>query len=196
MIPSSKALCTRIHAAALAALALVVAGGNASAAPIARTTNNGAYATAGGVDASGCVWLYLSAWRSGTNAAPQTSLYYEMFDACAGQSVGFGSGLIPNTALRVGSKSITLSVRVATTATFYTEGPTGTITLTVRPSGLGEFTYSGHTTSVFPGAVVKAHGSWTYKAAAAAGSVLATSFDRLEGEIGEGRDKQIEFQRN
>ena len=142
------------------------------------------------------MWFYVGVSRTGSKAAPQTSLYYNLYDACAQQYVGSGYGNIPNAAFKTVGKQATLNVRVGATATFYNEGPAGAISLTFTADDAFRETFSGHRTFASPGLIVKAHGSWSFTAATVSGTVITTTFDQVPGYTGESRDKQIEFERS
>jgi hypothetical protein len=74
-------------------LSVVVLAGthvSAFADPVAKITNNGAYASAFGIEETGCVATYVSAERSGSKTATQTWLYYDVYDLCASQSIALG----------------------------------------------------------------------------------------------------------
>ena len=180
-----------------AAVTLLMAGMTASAfaGPVTRVKGNGAYLSVSGYDASGCIYSSLTAAKTGTNAAPQTFLYYDMYDLCAGQWIGSGNGYIPNSALKVGNKTATLAVTPSSTADFYTEGLTGPIRLTLKADGVESASFSGHWRAEFSGHTYQSHGAWTSKSAAVTGAIFGAAAESLIGSLGDSRDRYIEIDR-
>jgi hypothetical protein len=188
-ISSARRLGT-IRIAMLTAAALASANTVALAGPVTKFTNEGGYASVGGSD--GCLLFFLEVSRYGAHTTQQTFLYYEVYDVCVGQSVAYGSGTIPNSALVVNkNKNTTLSVAVATTSTFFTSGTTGNISLTFAPDTTFEHTFSGHSTTAYPNRVIRWHGSWTYTAAIVSGTLITANVTSPSGQIGQGRGREI-----
>jgi hypothetical protein len=167
----------------------------AAAGQVARSTGNGTYISVSGSDTSGCIWFYMYASRGGTTQAPQTYVYYDVYNGCSGQWIAYGGGRVANTALKATKKSATLNVTSANNADFYSEGSTGSVTLTITADGLGSYSYSGHSRSEFAGHMYQSHGTWTSKTATASGSILGFDIGNASASLGEGRDKVIEIER-
>jgi hypothetical protein len=180
----------------IAALVLTVLelGGTASAGVVAKHRGNGAFASVYGTDTSGCRWIYLDVSRGGTTAAPQTWLYYDVFDACNGQTESRGFGQIPNSDLKVSQKSTVLTTTPSSNGEFYAEGAAGSINITWTADGAFTSTYSGHSRVEYADRLVQSHGSWTYSSASAQGQLLSTTVSNV-GSIGSGRDRFLEVEK-
>jgi len=183
------------HLTGLTVLVSMLAAATASAGPVTRSKGNGDYINVSGTDSSGCIWFYLYAVRTGTEAATQTYLFYDVYDRCTGLWIAYGSGSVPNTALKTTKKSATVALDAVSSATFYSEGAAGSIDVTLTADGLYSYSYSGHSRSEYAGHLYQSHGSWTSDSAAAAGSVLGFSFSAASGSVGESRDKYMEIDR-
>jgi hypothetical protein len=188
---SQSACARRIAAFALAALTTVTS--LASAGPVSKFTNEGAYALAYGSD--GCLYAFLDVSRGGPKSAPQTFLYYELYDMCSSwQLLAYGSGMIQNSAFRVDKKSGTLSVTTDASPTFFTYGATGTISLTFTPDREYQQTFTGHSSVSYLDRTIKWHGSSSYTTAKVSGTFIGWTIGQLSGELGEGRGKEITFE--
>jgi len=193
---SSGRSCARLRrVAVLSILVLAATHTSAFADPVAKFTNNGAYAFAYGVDVSGCVSTYVSVDRSGTKAAPQTWLYYNLYDRCASETIAFGYGTIPSTAFKVANQKISLNVNVATVGTLYREGITGTISLTFVADGAFKVTFSGHQTWSYPDFTLKEHGSWSASTSTVTGTLMNVNVASIQGQTGESLDREKQFER-
>jgi hypothetical protein len=192
---STLKLHTALRYLAVTAFVCALATGNAFAGQTARSTGNGAYINVSGTDTSGCVWFYVYASKGGTTQAPETYMYYDIYNQCTGQWVAYGGGRIANSALKATKTSATLVVSPAGAAGFTTEGYTGSLNLKVTADGLYSSTYSGHAKTEYTGHMYQSHGSWTSKSATATGSLLGFDLAAVSASIGEGRDKAIEIER-
>lgn len=183
------------HFAALAVLVSVLTAATASAGPVTRSNGNGAFVSVFGTDSSGCIWLYLYASRGGTAQAPDTYMFYDVYNQCTSQWIAYGSGRVANAALKTTKKSATLTLDAASSADFYTEGATGSLDVTVTVDGLYSSSYSGHSRTEYAGHVYQSHGSWTWGSATATGSILGFTFGTASASLGEGRDKFMDIDR-
>jgi hypothetical protein len=156
--------------------------------------SNGAFAQAYGYDATGCRWFYLYVAKGGTTAAPQTYLYYDIYDSCAG-AWSWGNGTIPNVDFKVGSRSITLKTTPANASGFFTEGESLAISLTFTPDRVYSVTWSGHSRTEYHGHVVQRHGSGTQGTAAITGTVGGMALGTVSAESGTSREHYMEFDR-
>jgi hypothetical protein len=181
----------------IAALAVIVPalGSTASAGVVAKHRGNGAFANFYGSDTTGCRWIYLDVSRGGTQSAPQTWLYYDVYDACTGRTESFGSGLIPNSDLRVSQKSTVLTTTPSTNGQFYAEGAAGSIDITWTSDGAYTYTFSGHTRLEYSDRLVQSHGSWTYATAGAQGQLLSVAVSNVYAFMGSGRDRFVEVEK-
>ena len=167
----------------------------ASADAPAKFTTNGAYVEVWGTDPSGCVQLLVHAAKGGKGIATETTMHYWLYDGCTNTYLAFGGGRIPNDAFHVTSKQATLVFSPAPSPTFYAEGATGTIAVTIEPNGVYSSTSSGHSRVEYAGHVTKSHGTWSYETAAASGSVLGYVMGNVFASLGESRNKTIEIER-
>ena len=165
------------------------------AEPPAKSKGNGAYMEAFGSDSTGCVWSSVYVSRTGTTAAPQTWMWYDVYDRCAGARIAFGYGVVANATFKVTNKARRLIVTPSANANFHVEGATGSIDLTLASDGLSSYTYSGHSRSEYMGHVYQSHGSWTSATATVSGNVLGFVAGNMSGWFGEGRDRFMEFDR-
>ena len=186
---------TDITLAVVATIALIAGTpGTAHAQRVGKYKSNGAYAYTSGTDASGCRYFYLSVSRGGTNAAPQTYMYVDMYDSCSG-AWSWGSGTIPNADFKTGTKTVTLKTNGANTNTYFVEGDTLPISLTFTKTSAFSSSWSGHSRTEYYGHVVQHHGSGTYTSARVTGTIGGASVDVTWAETGSGRDHYIEFDR-
>jgi hypothetical protein len=179
------------------ALTLVAVAGfdvPASAGPVFKMTNEGAYAYA--VGSEGCVFLYLDVGRYGTTGAQRTWLYYDLYDSCRWESIAWGSGEIPNEAFTLNKKSATLQLNVAATPTLFTQGATGDISLVFERDQAVVSNFTGHSTTSYADRTVKWHGSAVYTTAMVSGQFLVTSFARLYGGTGQGKGRELTIERS
>ena len=172
-----------------------ITAGSLAAGETVKSTNNGAYMVAQGTDSSGCVSLWLYVGRSGTKAAPTTWMNYSVYDMCAGQSIGSGDGVVPNTTFKITGNRNTLTITPSAVAGFNTQGLTGQIKATVTADGLYSSTYSGHSRWEYAGHVSQSHGMWTSQSATVSGNLLGFQFGSAAGSIGENRDRQMQIDR-
>ena len=169
--------------------------GAAIAGPVEKSSMNGGFITVGGYDSSGCTWMYIYAGKAGTTAAPQTWLSYDVYDTCGGQWVASGSGLIPNSALKVGNKTATLVVTPSASATFTVyQGAVSSIQLTFAANDSYSSTTSGHTRVEYAGHAYQTHGSWTEKNANVSGTVMGFNPGSYAG-FGQSREKTMTIDR-
>lgn len=194
-MPSTFTRNTALHIVGLVLVLLAVTGGSASAGQTARSKSNGAYVFASGNDASGCVWFYLSASRGGTTQAPETYLYYDMYNQCTNQWIAYGGGRVANTTLKTTNKRATLLITPTSSSDFHVEGIAGTLSITWTADGLYSSTYSGHSRTEYGDHVYQSHGSWTSRSAKAAGSILGFDLGNTSASLGEGRDRYMEIER-
>ncbi|HZB26073.1 MAG TPA: hypothetical protein VE379_08065 [Vicinamibacterales bacterium] len=167
----------------------------ASADAAAKFTTNGAYVEVWGTDASGCVRLFVHAGRGGRGVAAETTMHYWLYNECTNTYLAYGSGRIANDALHVTNKQATLVFSPSPSATFYAEGATGTIALTIEANGVYSTTSSGHSRVEYAGHVTKSHGTWSYESAVASGSILGFVTGNVFASLGESRNKTIEIER-
>lgn len=166
-----------------------------AAAEVRKSKGNGAYISASGTDASGCVWSELYVSRTGTKAAPQTWMYYYVYNTCSGEWIAYGDGLIANTSLKTTQKAATLTVTPTASANFYAAGSAGPMQITVTADGAYSYSYSGHSRAEYGGHIYQSHGAWTYQSATVSGTIFGMAFANMHGQIGEGRDKYMEIDR-
>jgi hypothetical protein len=177
-------------------LALSMTGAPALfAGQVVRSKGNGAYVEAWGTDTTGCVWTYVNVSKGGTKAAPQTWMYYDVYDYCSGQWIAYGGGSISNTSLKVTGTTAKVTMTTSANASFYTEGLTGSVQLTFTADGFESSTYSGHYRSEYAGHKYQSHGTWTRQSATVSGSLLGYTIANMNGYFGEGRDKYMEIER-
>jgi hypothetical protein len=148
---------TTFRAFSLTMLVLGLAPGVGFADPPVKWKGNGAFIDVNVTDGS-CLsmWVYVS--KGGPTTAPQTHVYYHVWDQCAMETFAYGEGLIPNTAFKVAKGVATLAFTPKVGATFVATGPLGAITLTVTPNGEYTSTFSGHSEYTYPGHVFRTHG--------------------------------------
>jgi hypothetical protein len=187
---------TAVHTLGLALGLLAVTANTASAGQVYHFKNNGAYAEMSGSDSTGCIWFYVSVSRGGTMQAPETNAYYEMYNQCTSESVGWGSGRVANTSFKTSKKGATLTLSPSASADFSTSGAVGTLSITWIVDGVWSYSYSGHSRQEYAGTVYQTHGSWTYKTAKAAGTILGVEIGEAWTQIGEGRDRYMEIERS
>ena len=179
---------------ALTTLAWATSIAAAFAEPPAKSKGNGAQMSVSGVDSTGCIWSYVYASRTGTTAAPQTWMSYDVYNGCSREWIASGHGLVPNTTLKVTNK-VTLSLTPSANSNFYLDGATGSIQLTLTPNGVSSYRYSGHSRSEFMEHVYQSHGSWSEASASVSGHVLGFAAGNMSGWFGEGRDRYMEIDR-
>lgn len=167
----------------------------ANAQPISRYKSNGAYAVVDDYDSSGCRYVYVYVSRGGTNAAPQTYLYFYVYDFCANTVPATGSGTIANTALKISGRTVTLKTTATDSATFSSEGDATTISLTFTRNGSYSESFSGHSRVESFGNTVQRHGSWTSTNASVSGTIGGSAISAAWGNTGTGREHYIEFER-
>ena len=165
------------------------------AQPAAKSKGNGAYMSVSGTDSSGCVWSYIYVSKTGTTAAPQTWMSYDVYNGCTGEWIAYGHGLIANTRFKVTNKGATLVITPSAGANFYTAGASGTLNLTLMADGVSSYSYSGHWRSEYLGHVYQSHGSWTSQSASVTGSMLGFAPGNMSGSFGTGRDRYMEINR-
>lgn len=188
---SRNAMAHILFTAALAAFITTPA----FAGDITKSKGNGAYIAISGQDASGCIWSYLYVSRGGTTAAPETWMSYDVYNSCSGEWIAYGGGNVANASFKVTRQGATLVMSPTSSAKFSTYGVTGPIQLTLAADGLSSYSYSGHSRSEYAGHVYQSHGSWTSQSATVTGTLLGFAVGRMQGSFGEGRDKQMEFDR-
>jgi hypothetical protein len=181
----------------IASIAMIVLalGGTVSAGVVAKHRGNGAFANVFGPDASGCKWIYLDVGRGGTTAAPQTWLYYDVYDGCTGLTESRGWGAIPNSDLKVSQKSTVLTTTPSANSEFYAEGAAGSINITWKADGSYTYTFSGHSRVEYADRLMQSHGSWTNNTAAVEGQLLSVTVANIPGSIGSGRDRFLEIEK-
>ena len=188
-IADSQSVCAR-RMAAFAPSHLTTVNGLASAGPVSKFTNEGAYASAYG--SAGCVYVFLEVSRGGPKSAPQTFLYYELYDMCSGwRLLAGGSGMIPNSAFTVNKKGSALSMTTDASPTFFTTGATGTLSLIFTGDGAYRATITGHNSVSYLDRTIRWHGSSSYGSAGVSGTLLGWTISQLSGQLGEGRGKEI-----
>jgi hypothetical protein len=166
----------------------------AQAEQVGKYKSNGAYANTNGTDGTGCRYFSISVARGGTTAAPQTYLYYDVYDACAG-AWSWGNGTIPNAAFKTGNKTMALNFTGSTSGGFYAEGEPLAIALTFTKDSSFTEKWSGHSRWEYFGHVVQHHGSGTRNSATLSGTIGGSAAQAFWAEIGTGRDRWIEFDR-
>jgi hypothetical protein len=184
-----------LHSVGIALVLLTVTGSSATAGQTARSKGNGAYVSASGNDASGCLWFYLSASRGGTAQAPETYVYYDIYNQCTSQWIAYGGGRVANTTLKTTKKSATLLITPTASADFHVEGIAGSLSVTWAADGLYSSTYSGHSRTEYGDHVYQSHGSWTSRSAKVAGNILGFDLGNASASLGEGRDRYMEIER-
>ena len=189
----TKAFSSRILVLTAAAVAVAA---SAASAENRKFKANGSYISVEGYDTSGCVWTAIYVNRGGTRAQPQTYLSYYSVDVCTWTELAYGWGTISNAAFKISGHRATLDVSPASVAGFEAAGNTGRIQLTVEAGSVWTYEYSGHERSTSATYTVQRHGSATYKSAQATGRMFGAQIDQLGGELGEGRDMYLEFERN
>jgi len=177
--------------AALVLIALTTVNTLAFSGPVSKFTNDGAYARFYGY--SGCLWVYLDVGRGGPKQTPHTWLYYEMYDHCSGwELLASGSGTVPNSAFTTSNKGADFSVTTSNSPGLFTTGATGDISVSFTRDGIYQYTFTGHSSvSYLDRTTIKWHGSSSFGTATASGTLIGATVSQLNGEIGEGRDRQI-----
>ena len=165
------------------------------AEPPAKWKGNGALMEVFGSDSTGCIGSYVYVSRTGTTAAPQTWMWYDVYDRCASARIAFGYGLVANATFKVTNKSVTLVITPSNNANFTAEGVTGSIQLTLTADGVSSYRFSGHSRWEYLGQVYQSHGSWISRSASVSGNVLGFEAATMSGSFGEGRDRYIEIDR-
>src|SRR5438874_2162558 len=133
---------TGLRLTVIAVLFSAITATTARAGQIARSTANGAYINVSGTDTSGCIWFYVYASRGGTTQAPETYAYYDVYNGCTGQWIAYGGGRVANTALKTTKKSATLTLTSTSSADFYSDGNSGSVSFTLAADGLYSSSYS------------------------------------------------------
>ena len=174
-------------------LVTAAATGSATAAPN-KFQSNGRYISMWATDASGCVFVSVSAARGGATAEqPQTFLNYYVWDGCAGTYLGWGYGVIPNADLVFKGKTATLTTAPSASAIFAVEGTPGALRLTARANGVYSTTSTGQWRTEYPGVVVRSKGTSTYTSADATGDVLGLNVFNVSAEMGSNRQRVLEI---
>jgi hypothetical protein len=187
-----KAFATRVLTLTAAAVAVVA---SAASAETGKFKANGSYISLSGYDASGCIWTAIYVHRGGTRAQPQTYMSYYAADFCTSTEVAYGWGTISNAAFKVNGKRATLDIKPASVPGFEAAGNTGRIQLAVEADDAWTYEYSGHSRSSSETFTSQWHGSTTYKAAQAAGTLFGVRLDQMRGEFGDSRDMYLTFER-
>jgi hypothetical protein len=113
--------------------------------------------------------------RGGPINAPQTFLSYfiQQCDAFFNCVFFRGSGLIPNSDLSGGGKSLQLSTNTTGNQNFFTfAGPTGLVSVNWTVNGFFQASSSGTSQQSFPGFTFRSTGVSTFASANATGSVV------------------------
>jgi hypothetical protein len=194
-MPSTLKRNTALQIVALPLVLLALCSSDASAQQTAHSKTNGAYVSASGNDSSGCVWFYVSASRGGTPQAPETYVYYDIYNQCASQWIAYGGGRVANTALKTTKNRATLIITPVASSNFQVEGLTGSLSLTWTADGLFSVSYSGHSRAEYGDHVYQSHGSWTSRSAKTIGNILGFDVGNVSASIGEGRDRYMEIDR-
>jgi hypothetical protein len=179
----------------LAVLASILTAATASAGPVTRSNGNGTYINVSGTDSGGCIWFYLYASRGGTTQAPDTYVFYDVYNRCTSEWIAYGGGRVVNTALKTTKKSANLTLDAGSSLDFSTEGAIGSLDVTLTADGFYSSSYSGHSRTEYAGHLYQSHGSWTWESATATGSILGFTFGTASGSLGEGRDKFMDIDR-
>jgi hypothetical protein len=191
-IADAQSVCAR-RMAAVAVAILMTVNGLAAGGPVSKFTNDGAYASVSGTD--GCLYVYVYVSRGGAKSAPQTFLYYQLYDMCSNwQELANGSGTIPNSAFTVKPKGAVLSVTPKASPTFFTRGATGAVSLIFTSNGAYEETFTGHGSLSYADNTIRWHGSSSYRTASVSGTLMGWTFSQLSGQVGEGRQREISFE--
>src|SRR6266487_4481803 len=120
----------------------------------------------------------LNVSRGGPTNHPQTFLFYfvEQCDVFFNCTFFGGSGLIPNTDLSGGGKTLRLSTNTTGNPDFFTfAGPTGLISVDWKANGFFQQRQSGTFEQDFPGSRFLSNGVSTFASANATGSVIGVS---------------------
>jgi len=123
----------------------------------------------------------LNVSRGGATNNPQTFLFYfvEQCDVFFNCTFLGGSGLIANTDLSGGGKTLRLSTNTTGNPNFFTfAGPTGLISVDWQANGFFQQRQSGTLEQDFPGFRFLSTGVSTFASANAAGSVVGVSISR------------------
>jgi hypothetical protein len=179
------------------ATALMLTFGAAAAAnaqPLNKFKSNGAFAEITGSDGVGCRSFYIYIARGGTTAAPETYLYYDMYDGCT-NTWAYGSGTVPNASLVTSRNTTTIKASGAPSSSFYAEGERANISLTLTRDGVFTQRSSGHVRYEYFDHAVQRHGTWTYYSANVAGTFIGSVIAVQGATIGTGKDHYMEFDR-
>jgi hypothetical protein len=184
-----------LKAAVISAVVLIIGGSTpVGAEQTGRYKSNGAYAAAFGSDETGCRSFVVVVSRGGTTKAPETYLFYDVYDFCTDMWWS-GNGLIPNADFRTG-KTVTLVTSGLASSTFVTQAEGLPLSLTFTRSDVFTTRWSGHSRIEYLGHVVQRHGSTTNSSANISGSIGGSGVSpSSSGEIGASREHVIEFDR-
>ena len=187
--------CTTLKLATAAALMLTLGGAAfADAQPLNKYKSNGAFAEIIGSDGVGCRSFYLYIGRGGTTAAPETYLYYDMYDGCT-NIWAYGSGTVPNGSPVTSKNTVTIKASGAPSNSFYAEGERVNISLTLMKDGVFTQRSSGHVRYEYYDHAVQRHGTWTYYSANVSGTFGGSAVSAQEAITGIGKDHYMEFER-
>ena len=186
--------CTTLKLATAAALTLILGAANTNAQPVTKSKSNGAFAEIIGNDGIGCRFFYIYIARGGTTAAPETYLFYDMYDACTNTSA-YGYGTVPNGSLVTSKNTTTIKASGAPSSSFYAEGERANISLTLTRDGVFTQRSSGHVRYEYYDHAVQRHGTWTYYSANVSGTFVGSAISAQGASIGTGKDHYMEFDR-
>lgn len=141
-----------------------------------------------------CTWMYLSVSRGGPVDAPETYLYYSVYNGCTGES-SWGSGRIPNRDFTVSGKKSKLNTNPTAIPEMSTGGQAGRIALTWTADQGIRWSWDGRSESITPTQRVRSRGSYDSAAASVAGSLLSFAIQTPSGQTGKNRDMYIEVVR-
>jgi len=146
-----------------------------SAAPF-RTAGDYIFLT--GLDDAGCVWSFISAYRTPSG----TTLAYDLQDFCSATDIN-GTYAIPSSALIVTPTRATLTVIT----------PNGEIRVALNRSGFSSLLSVGQVNRTFGNVSIRSHSTLSEQSTAATGVVFGRVLAGAIGTVGTSQDLYIEI---
>jgi hypothetical protein len=138
-----------------------------------------------------CSYMYVSVSRGGTASAPETYLYYDVYNYCTWE-YSSGWGRIPNSSFTVSTKRSKLKIDPASSAEMYTYGAVGSIELTWTPDNSIRWKEDGRWESITPTQRVRSRGKSESSAASVVGRMFSLSVQTESARVGKNRGKYTE----
>jgi hypothetical protein len=150
----------------------------------------GAFAYLDGSDGE-CTWYYMSVSRGGALNAPETYLYYYVYNGCTNEWA-YGNGRIPNSSFTVSGRTSRLRTDPTASPEFYTLGQTGRIDLTWTEDRSIRSKWESRSETITPTQRFRNRGKGESSAATSAGKLLWLSLRDTPATVGRNTDVYIE----